>query len=162
MQEVRTLVVENDDGYAKFELEILHRVPDPKFIVERVIRLDEAKERLRLGNIDLVLLDLFLPDSVGLEALVQIHHSFPLVAIVVLTGLGDENLGITATQEGANDYLLKDQLNQRLFSRVLLYAIERKHNEIIRLKLLEAERKARSETGGAFLIDLKELSQERE
>lgn len=143
MLEIRTLVVEDDDRYALFELEMLRSVGEPKFIAERVIRLKDAKDRLTRTNFDLVLLDLFLPDSSELGALIEITHSFPLVPIVILTGIGDESMGIEAIKEGANDYLLKDQLTQRLFPRVLLYAIERKRNEVEKLKLLENERKAR-------------------
>lgn len=152
MWEVKTLLVEDDDAYGEFELEMLRRVENPRYTVERVVRLRDAEKRLADGGIDLVLLDLFLPDSSGLEALVQIHRSFPSVTIVVVTGMGDEEMGIRAIQEGAQDYLLKDQMNPRLFTRVLLYAIERKRNEILRLTLIEAERKARAEAEHAIQI----------
>src|SRR4051812_6262505 len=93
---IRTLVVEDDDTYAEFEIELLSQISDPKFILRRVILLKDAKETLEHRNIDLVLLDLFLPDSFGLDTLVQIRRSFPFVPILVLTGVGDEKMGIAA------------------------------------------------------------------
>ena len=145
MSDIKTLVIEDDDNYSKFEIQLLSSVNEPKFILERAAKLGDAKKLLAHGNFELVILDLFLPDSSGLDTLIQIHQSFPMVSIVVLTGIGDEQFGLKAIKEGADDYLVKDQLNQSLFSRVLLYAIERKKNEVLRLKMFEAEKKAHEE-----------------
>jgi PleD family two-component response regulator len=75
---------------------------------------------------DVVLLDLGLPETHGLQTLEQVLEAAPNLPIVVFTGLSDEELGIKAVQKGAQDYLVKGQVNLDLLVRSLRYAIERK------------------------------------
>jgi PAS domain-containing protein len=86
-------------------------------------------ERLVEGGIDVVLLDLGLPDSRGLETLNRAHTQAPEVPIVVLTGLADETVGVKAVQEGAQDYLVKGQVDGDVLVRAIRYGIERKRAE---------------------------------
>ena len=76
--------------------------------------------------VDIILLDLGLPDAQGLEAVRRAHAAAPRVPLVVLTGLDDESLAAQALQEGAQDYLIKGQIETRGLLRALRYAIERK------------------------------------
>ena len=76
---------------------------------------------------DMVLLDLSLPDSKGLDTVVKMHDEEPRLPIIVLTGIDDESLGIMAVQQGAQDYLVKGQINSQLLGRAIRYAVERNH-----------------------------------
>jgi signal transduction histidine kinase len=82
-------------------------------------------ERLVSGGIDLVLLDLGLPDSQGLDTLSKVHAQAPAVPTVVLTGLDDETLALQAVRQGAQDYLVKGDFDSKVLWRVMRYAVER-------------------------------------
>jgi DNA-binding NtrC family response regulator len=90
-----------------------------------VDRLAEANRTLLSQQIDLVLLDITLPDSQGLQTFLRIHGRAPQVPVVVITGLEDEELGFRSVQEGAQDYLVKGQVTASLLARSMRYAIER-------------------------------------
>ncbi len=93
---------------------------------EVVLAANLAEAHLHLAaNPDVILLDLGLPDSAGLDTFVAIHDRSPGTPIVVITGLDDESLGVHAVQRGAQDYLLKIQLNLPMLTRSIRYAIER-------------------------------------
>ena len=81
---------------------------------------------------DLVLLDLGLPDSFGIDTVRGMHEAAPDLPIVVLTALSDEEVAIEAVREGAQDYLDKSQLNGRMLGRVIRYAFERTRAEAAR------------------------------
>jgi PAS domain S-box-containing protein len=85
---------------------------------------------------DVILLDLNLPDSRGLETLTAIINEFPKIPVVVLSGLADDATTIAAVKQGAQDYLVKGEISGSMLLRVLRYAIERKQAE----KTLRAER----------------------
>jgi DNA-binding NarL/FixJ family response regulator len=89
---------------------------------------------LSRGGIDVVLLDLFLPDSSGIETFVRAHDHSPEVPIVMLTGVDVESVAIDAMRRGAQDYLIKGRVDGQLVARAIRYAIERK------LALQERER----------------------
>jgi len=88
-------------------------------------RLSDGLKRLSREPFDAVVLDLYLPDSSGLETLSQVHHAAPHLPIVVLTGLGSPETATEALREGAEDFLSKDDLNGPLFARSIRYALER-------------------------------------
>jgi len=97
-----------------------------KFTIEQVARLSAGLEHLERGGVDVVLMDIVLPDSEGIEAVKKVYATFPGVPIVVLTGFPDEEMGIRAIQEGAQDYLVKGRINADALTRILRYSIERK------------------------------------
>ncbi|MDD5349524.1 MAG: response regulator [Chthoniobacteraceae bacterium] len=99
--------------------------------------LHDGFQRLEEGDIDALLLDLSLPDSIGLETLTKAHAKFPAMPIVVLTSLEDEELGIRLVQNGAQDYLVKGQVDGLLLLRTLRYAIERKQDQEEREQLIQ-------------------------
>ncbi|MEH2153238.1 hybrid sensor histidine kinase/response regulator [Nostoc sp.] len=94
----------------------------------------------RQRRFDLVLLDLSLPDSIGLDTLKEFRAAVPDIPVVVLTGLDDEDLALQALAEGAQDYLVKDQMTIQRLVRAIRYAIER--SEIIN-QLRESEERTR-------------------
>jgi diguanylate cyclase (GGDEF)-like protein/PAS domain S-box-containing protein len=88
-------------------------------------RLSEGLARLSRESFDAVLLDLYLPDSSGLETLIQVRNAAPQLPIVVLTGLSNRETAAEALRQGAEDFLLKDELDGALLARSIRYALER-------------------------------------
>lgn len=122
---IKILLIEDNPGDARLIREMLARAKGAKFDLERADRLQTGLERLNRGGFDLVLLDLGLPDSRGLDTFVKMHTQTPGVPIVVLTGLDDETLAIKAVQAGAQDYLIKGKIDNHLLVRAVRYAVER-------------------------------------
>lgn len=126
---MRVLLVENNEDDVRVIEERLAHLTEP-ITLEYADRLSAALERLAHDDIDVVLLDLGLPDSRGFDTFDQLRARAPLVPIVVLTGsYADEALAVRALREGAQDYLLKDQADGRAVVHAMRYAIERKRME---------------------------------
>ena len=138
----RILLVEDNPGDADLVREAL-TTASSRVQIEHVDSLAEAGSRLAAGNVDVVLLDLSLPDATGLQAVERLHGSAPEVPIVVLTGVQDEVLGARALQAGAQDYLVKGQTDEWLLVRAMRYAIERQQIQADRTRLLAQEHAAR-------------------
>ena len=134
-ESIQVLLIEDNAPLASMMSEMLAQAPGAVFSVEPVTRLAEGLERLADGGVDLVLLDLSLPDSAGLDTFVELYNRAPEVPIVVLTALEDETLALTALRDGAQDYLIKSELNARGLVRAIRYAIERKRGEEARSRL---------------------------
>lgn len=122
---LRILVVEDNPADTDLLRDLLPATGPESFQLESVTRLAEALARLQADGIDLVLLDLGLPDSQGLPALRQLHQAVPNVPVIILTGTDDNELGVAAMQAGAQDYLVKGQINRNLLVRAIRYALER-------------------------------------
>jgi DNA-binding response OmpR family regulator len=134
---IRVLLVEDDPQDARlFQAMLVHEAED-EFQLTRVGRLAEAMGILQGQAYDLVLSDLGLPDSQGLPTFLSLKAHSPKVPIVVLSGLEDEEFAVKAVQEGAQDYLVKSQVNGPLLARSLRYAIERKRIESERNRLIQ-------------------------
>ena len=123
---VRVLLVEDNLGDARLIYEGLEEALPGQFQLTHVKRLSEALEYLWKETCNVVLLDLGLPDSHGIDTLVLTRAQAPNVPIVVLTGFQDESLGAQALKEGSQDYLVKGQVDSKLLARSLHYAIARK------------------------------------
>jgi diguanylate cyclase (GGDEF)-like protein/PAS domain S-box-containing protein len=123
------LLVEDNPGDARLLREMLKEQGMHQTELMHVESLTEAEKQLAEHAVDLILLDLGLPDAHGLEALRRAHAAAPHVPLVVLTGFDDEMLAGQALQEGAQDYLLKGQIEARGLLRSLRYALERKAME---------------------------------
>ena len=93
-------------------------------------RLANAMERLAGGDFDLILLDLSLPDSDGLETFTELHANFPNIPIVVITAMANDEIAVSALHAGAQDFLIKWQMNAHLLQRSMRYAIERKQAQL--------------------------------
>ncbi|MCK4791541.1 MAG: response regulator [Desulfobacteraceae bacterium] len=127
---IRALLVEDDEIDIRLTKRILANCSRPiKFVIEPVRTLSEAVEYLGSREYDVVLLDLGLPDSSGIETVQKVSEANPHVSIVVLTGLDDEETGLSAIRNGATDYLAKGLLLENLLVRTVLYALERKQAE---------------------------------
>ena len=123
---IKVLLIEDSPGDARLIREFLAEARGAAFDVECADRLSAGLARLAEGGIDVVLLDLGLPDSRGLDTLVQARIPAQGLPIVVLTGLDNETLGTEALRAGAQDYLVKGQVDSNLLARSVRYAIERK------------------------------------
>jgi PAS domain S-box-containing protein len=108
---------------------MLRDVSADEFELVRVDRLEPALERLGHANVDVVLLDLGLPDSVGWATFERTRQRTANEPIVVISGLDDEELALQAVRSGAQDYLVKGRIEGQLLARVLRYAIERTRAE---------------------------------
>jgi diguanylate cyclase (GGDEF)-like protein/PAS domain S-box-containing protein len=126
----RLLLVEDNPGDARLLREMFNeREGSRPTELTHVESLGEAEKHLSEREVDIILLDLGLPDAQGLGAVRRAQAAAPRVALVVLTGLDDESLAAQALQEGAQDYLIKGQIEARGLLRALRYAIERKAME---------------------------------
>ena len=122
---VRVLLVEDNPDDAALIRAVLRRGARTRVLVEHHDRLEAAIAHLESSRTDIVLLDFSLPDSFGLETYRRLHEAHPSVPVIVLTSLDDDQLALSAVSEGAQDYLVKSELDPRLLSRAIRYAIER-------------------------------------
>jgi len=134
---IKILLIEDNPGDARLIKEYLSDVKNVAFDLQISDRLNAGIDILEEEIVDIVLLDLKLPDSEGLNSLDKIFAAAPYVPIVVLTGLNDETTAIKAVQMGAQDYLVKDKVESDLLIRSIRYSIERKRAEEEHQKLLE-------------------------
>ncbi len=127
----KILLVEDNPGDARLIRAALHEnsYPNGKFELVHVDRFSEALRLLKQGLFDLVLLDLMLPDSSGVESVTRVKEVAPSLPIVVMSGLDDEAVAIKTMRCGAQDYLIKGQVDTAMLARALRYAIERKKIE---------------------------------
>jgi DNA-binding NtrC family response regulator len=134
---IKVLLVEDNPGDARLLEEDLREVPGEEFELTHVERMEEASDRLREEEYDVVLLDLSLPDSSGLDTVKRTFSEAPTMPIVVLTGMDDESLGLSAVREGAQDYLVKGQTQGRMLVRAIHYALERERLQEEREQLIQ-------------------------
>jgi serine phosphatase RsbU (regulator of sigma subunit) len=121
----RLLLVEDDEGDAFLVRELLDE-SDASRDVTWVRSLGEARTAMASSSFDCVLMDLGLPDASGLDALRDVLDEAADTAVLVLTGLADEQSGTEAMAAGAQDYLVKGQVDSELLTRSIRYAVERK------------------------------------
>jgi glutamate dehydrogenase (NAD(P)+) len=124
-QAITVLLIEDNPIQTRLIQSLLREASGPAFIVEATDRLQAGLERVRRGGIDLVLLDLVLPDSHGLETFVHFHTEAPEVPVVVQTGLDDLGLAAKAVEGGAQDYLVKGRISGAVLTRSIRYALQR-------------------------------------
>jgi len=138
--QVPVLLIEDDDGDALLVQELLLEASAP-VALNRVRSITEANPLL--ASAACVLLDLDLPDAHQLQGVHWLQENVPQVAVIVLTGLADEHLGAAAVRAGAQDYLVKGQVDGALLNRVIHYAVERRRFEEMQQQLREAQIYAR-------------------
>ena len=145
---LRVLLVEDDDADAFLVRELLD---EANAAIDLIVASSLAEATQRIAGVDCVLLDLGLPDAQGLDGLRRLRAAAQGAAICVLTGLGDEHLGADAVAEGAQDYLIKGQVDGILLARSIRYAVERKRADenARRLQVVELQQQesARLERG---------------
>lgn len=130
---LQILCVEDNDGDFLLLREALKDSDlDSRPILHRATSLAEAVAKLLADdakvNFDIVLLDLNLPDSSGLETFARIREAAPTTPVSILSGISDRNMAVSLVQSGAQDYLPKDSLSADLVIRSILFAMERQRN----------------------------------
>jgi diguanylate cyclase (GGDEF)-like protein/PAS domain S-box-containing protein len=149
--QLTVLVIEDNPGDARLVELYLCEDPSLPFEVAKAARLDDGLAVLHARPIDVVLLDLSLPDSFGLETLARLRAAQPNVPVVVLTGTADEALALAALRQGAQDYLVKGQGDGELVRRAIRYAIGRSHADVA-LRNSEARFRALFENAGLGVV----------
>ena len=129
LDKINVLLVEDNPGDARLVEIMLNEVQSNPVILNHVSSLAAAHDFLNSKEVDLVLLDLSLPDSQGLECINKIQLLNNSLAIIILTGLDDQDFAIKTMQQGAQDYLVKGEGDGHLMLRAIHYAIERKQIE---------------------------------
>lgn len=150
---ISILLVEDNPGDVRLLQHMMRGVTPPGVEFTCAERIADALERCNQTHFDVILLDLSLPDSTGLESFLTLQARIPSVPIVVLTGFADEELAIRAVRQGAQDYLVKGQVDQNLLVRAIRYAIERKQVE---KKLISYQTRLRSLTAKISLTEEQE------
>lgn len=140
---INTLLVEDNDGDAVLVREMLtdaHATTEAYNVrvgLTRASHLSEAISLLEHGSFQLILLDLSLPDAEGFDALDRLQLAVPSIPIIVLTGLSDRRVAKSALAHGAQDFLVKGDVEANVLARSIIYSVQRRHAEDERLKLQE-------------------------
>ena len=124
------LLIEDNPGDARLIREMVAEDPDSPFELHFAERLSHGLDFLANRQPGLVLLDLSLPDSLGLETFAKVFAHSPSVPIIVLTGTDDATVALSAVKGGAQDYLVKGKLDHELLVRSMQYSIERKRYQV--------------------------------
>jgi signal transduction histidine kinase len=127
---VKVLLVEDNAGDARLLRQMFSKEKADSFELTHLSRMSEAVAHLARGGVDIVLLDMGLPDGQGIENLRRARAAAPDVAMIVLTGLDDELLAAETIKEGAQDYLIKGQIENRALPRALRHATERHRMQV--------------------------------
>jgi diguanylate cyclase (GGDEF)-like protein/PAS domain S-box-containing protein len=123
------LLIEDNPGDARLIREMFSEQSSQDIELNYVECMGDAERYLAEHAVDIILSDLGLPDTQGLEAVRRTHAAAPHVPLVVLSGMDDESMALQALKEGAQDYLIKGQIESRELLRSMRYAVERKLNE---------------------------------
>ena len=129
MPRIRVLLVEDSPTDVLLARAALRGGHGAEFEVSSADHLQAAIESVKASPVDVILLDLGLPDAQGMETFVRAHAAMPDIPIVVLSGLGDEEVALQAVHQGAQDYLLKGSTMRDLLPRAIRYAVERHHTQ---------------------------------
>ena len=130
MNTTTILLVEDNPGDARLIRELFRDIQGRSFDILTAESFRQAHDRLQERNVDLALVDLSLPDSHGLDTFRKLAESYPSLPQVLLTGLNDQETAIQAVREGAQDYLLKGEVDGHILIRAIDYAIERKRIQV--------------------------------
>lgn len=117
----KILLVDDDFTFSLLAEEVLKKT----FSVSRAVTLQAGLCEMDMTKFDLVLLDLNLPDSRGLDTFLKLHQAHPCIATIILSGLEDRDLATRAIENGAQDYIYKSCFDQKCIHNILLFAIER-------------------------------------
>jgi DNA-binding response OmpR family regulator len=120
------LVVEDDPADVARVRDLLSEADLGETRLTQVVRLMDAREKLQLGGVDLIFLDLWLPDSFGLETFEALHRTAPDVPILVLTGVHDEAVALRAIEQGAKGFLVKGQWDGGLLAHSIRFGLGRR------------------------------------
>jgi signal transduction histidine kinase len=127
---MKVLLVEDNPQDARLLRELLRSEPSARVDIKHVERMSDVAAQVAAGGVDIIMLDLGLPDAHGPGAVRQAHAIAPNVPLVVLTGFDDESLAAQVLKEGAQDYLMKGQLDGAALLRALRHAIHRQRMQV--------------------------------
>jgi PAS domain S-box-containing protein len=150
---IHLLLVEDNSLDVRLLRELLKQAPF-EFVLTEVGYMQEAESRLATNAVDIILLDLGLPDAQGLEAVRRARAAAPRVPLIVLTGCEDELVADQALQEGAQDFLVKGQIETAVLLRTIRYATQRMKAEVEMQKAQE-ESEAANRVKGELLAELR-------
>ena len=139
---IHILQVEDNEDDAWFFGKLLKKAYGDHFQLTTVVKLEDGLNYLRKSLVDVVILDLALPDSAGMDTVIRMQAAAPTIPIVIITGTINESLALQALQEGAQDYLVKGQTDGSLVKRAIWHATERKLAEVSLRKNEESLAKA--------------------
>lgn len=146
------LLVEDNPGDARLVELLLGEQNDVAIDLTFAVSLHQATERVSGRDFDAILLDLSLPDSMGLDTLARMMEASGAVPIIVLTGLQSEEVAFDAMRSGAADYLVKGRDDGRMIARAVRYAVARREAEERRLEAVAAVRQALAQTVQAIAL----------
>jgi signal transduction histidine kinase len=135
------LILEDNPGDFFLIKEFLKRTSLPAYQIHHVERVSDAINLLQQQEFNLILMDLFLPDSDGIQTFMKIYPLARQAPVIVLTGLVDEEVTLGTLQQGAQDYLIKGEYDEKLLEKTIRYAVERKHNQELIMRSEEISRK---------------------
>jgi response regulator RpfG family c-di-GMP phosphodiesterase len=146
-KELNLLLVEDNEGDERLIRELLDEQKLIRFNIEKASSLKESEKKINENQFDIILLDLGLPDSSGLETLIKLIVLFPgLATIIILTGLNDTEIGLKAVNSGAQDYIIKGQVDSEKLLKSIIYSFERSRlNKELKTQI-EARKLAERET----------------
>ena len=147
------LLIEENLSEADLIKEMLSGARLPEFSVQHVQYLADGLSLLRSRNFDVVMVDLGLPDSQGVESALSVRNQSKMTPVIVLTALDDEDAGLKLLQMGIQDYLLKAEINGRLLTRSIRYAVQRKRDDET-LRFSEARYRALFSDNPTMIITL--------
>ncbi|MEO7445195.1 MAG: PAS domain S-box protein [Ferruginibacter sp.] len=131
---IHVLIIEDNPGDAVLFREVLNETSIELKKVSHVMDLDRAIEYLQTQQPDIIFLDLSLPDCSGIETFYKLQQYTGKAAVVILTGINDTNVALQAINKGAQDFLIKGELNEVIIKKTVLYSIERQRiSESLRL-----------------------------
>jgi DNA-binding response OmpR family regulator len=133
---IKILSIEDNPADVDFINELLTNGKHYPFDIIWAEQLSTGLAYFEAGHVDIILLDLSLPDSQGMSTFTRVHQQAPQIPIVVMSGLNDEELAIQAVHAGAQDYVVKGQIDGGSLRRTIRHAIERKRLENDREKLI--------------------------
>jgi two-component system, NarL family, sensor histidine kinase UhpB len=123
---LRLLIVEDNPGDLVLLKAYLKRAKIPIEIIHTAEQLFQVEEILKENKVDLAFLDLTLPDSTGIDSFNTLQNLLPHIPIIVLSGLTDTQVALEAISQGAQDYLIKGEFDEKLLVKSTKYSIERK------------------------------------
>lgn len=156
MDTIKALFIEDNADYAQLVRFYLSRMKTPSFDVTWVDSLQKGLEvLLKDESFNIILTDLFLPDSSGIDTFTVLQKQYGHIPIVVITAYDDEKVAVQAVKDGAQDYLVKGDITGKMIARVLLYAFERQkmRAELNSLSLTDELTKLRNRRGFLTLAE---------
>jgi len=127
IRNIKVLMIDGNPGDVQTIWELISSYEGIRFVLESIDHLSDGLDLLKKKYYDVILLDLLLPDSQGIDTFYSVHAEAPDVPIVLLSALQDEELIVKAVKEGAQDYIIKSHMDTNVLVQAMLYAIKRHH-----------------------------------